>query len=41
MKSIVLLRSAATAGGRLGLAFLCFFPLALRYWCKASGILLS
>ncbi|HJT31611.1 MAG TPA: hypothetical protein VJ783_06125 [Pirellulales bacterium] len=36
MKSIVLLRSGVVTGGRLSLAFLCFCPLAIRYWRKAS-----
>lgn len=37
MKSIVLLRSGVVTGGRLSLAFLCFCPLAIRYWRKSSA----
>lgn len=36
MKSIVLLRSGVVTGGRLSLAFLCFCPLAIRYWRQSS-----
>lgn len=41
MKSIVLLRSGVITGVGLSLAFLCFCPLALRYWCKTTESLLS